>query len=79
MTEALKFGIDVIDQAFEKLDSHVADSDSEDEESTYKVDPILEAKVSSFLCFVLLFLSSSSSLDMAGSLCVDDLMCPLCV
>ena len=54
MTEALKFGIDVIDQAFEKLDSHVADSDSEDEESVYKVDPILEAKVSSFLCFVLL-------------------------
>ena len=50
VTEALKFGIDVIDQAFEKLDSHVADSDSEDEESGYKVDPILEAKVT-FLMF----------------------------
>ena len=48
MTEALKFGIDVIDQAFEKLDTHVADSDSEEEDSGYKVDPILEAKVNVF-------------------------------
>lgn len=45
MTEALKYGIDVIDQAFEKLDTNVADSESEDEDSNYKVDPILEAKV----------------------------------
>lgn len=45
VTEALKYGIDVIDQAFEKLDTNVADSESEDEDSNYKVDPILEAKV----------------------------------
>jgi WASH complex subunit FAM21 len=46
VSEALKFGIDVIDQAFEKLDTHVADSDSEDEEGGYAVDPLLEPKVS---------------------------------
>ena len=44
--EALTLGITVIEQAFEKLDSHAVDSDSEEEEDTgYRVDPILEAKV----------------------------------
>ncbi|XP_060068173.1 WASH complex subunit 2C-like [Ylistrum balloti] len=43
--EALTLGINVIDDAFEKLDSHVADSDSEDDDETgYRVDPILEPK-----------------------------------
>ncbi|OWF44676.1 WASH complex subunit 2A-like isoform X2 [Mizuhopecten yessoensis] len=43
--EALTLGINVIDEAFEKLDSHVADSDSEDDDETgYRVDPILEPK-----------------------------------
>lgn len=44
--EALGLGINVIDQAFEQLDSHVADSDSEEEETGYRTDPLLEAKVS---------------------------------
>ena len=44
--EALTLGINVIDEAFEQLDSHVADSDSEDDETAYRVDPLLEAKVS---------------------------------
>ncbi|KAK3087963.1 hypothetical protein FSP39_012876 [Pinctada imbricata] len=42
--EALKLGIDVIDKAFDQLDSHAADSDSEDDDTAYRVDPILEAK-----------------------------------
>uniref|UniRef100_K1QZI4 Protein FAM21 n=1 Tax=Magallana gigas TaxID=29159 RepID=K1QZI4_MAGGI len=42
--EALGLGINVIDQAFEQLDSHVADSDSEEEETGYRTDPLLEAK-----------------------------------
>ncbi|XP_048730198.2 WASH complex subunit 2-like isoform X4 [Ostrea edulis] len=42
--EALELGINVIDQAFEQLDSHVADSDSEEEETGYRADPLLEAK-----------------------------------
>ncbi|GFO01853.1 WASH complex subunit 2 [Plakobranchus ocellatus] len=41
---ALKLGVDVIDSAFEKLDTAVVDSDSEDEDTAYKAEPILEAK-----------------------------------
>ncbi|ESO83145.1 hypothetical protein LOTGIDRAFT_133932 [Lottia gigantea] len=45
VTAALKYGVDVIDQAFEALDTNVANSDSEDDEDVnYRVDPILEAK-----------------------------------
>lgn len=36
--------MDVIEKAFEKLDTNIDNSDSEEDES-YKVDPILEAKV----------------------------------
>ena len=46
VTKALSLGINVLDTAFEQLDPHIGDSDSEDEDSTYKaVDPILEPKV----------------------------------
>ncbi|RUS70118.1 hypothetical protein EGW08_022119, partial [Elysia chlorotica] len=41
---ALKLGVDVIDSAFEKLDTAVVDSDSEDEDNAYKAEPILEAR-----------------------------------
>ena len=44
VTSALKLGIDVVDSAFEKLDTAVVDSDSEDEDG-YRGEPILEAKV----------------------------------
>ncbi|KAL3887964.1 hypothetical protein ACJMK2_000349 [Sinanodonta woodiana] len=45
VTEAVKLGVEVIDQFFDKLDANVANSDSEDEDDTaYKVDPIFEAK-----------------------------------
>ena len=45
VTEALKLGTNVIDVAFEKLDTSAVDSDSEDEDSGYRPEPILEAKV----------------------------------
>ncbi|XP_055871827.1 WASH complex subunit 2C-like isoform X4 [Biomphalaria glabrata] len=44
VSNALKLGIDVIDCAFEKLDTKVVDSDSEEEENNGHADPILEAK-----------------------------------
>ena len=50
MKEALELGINVIDQAFAQLDTHVADSDSEDEETAYRTDPLLEAKVHEGMC-----------------------------
>ena len=46
VVQAVNFGLDVIDQAFEKLDTNAGNSDSEDEESSYGVDPLFEAKVS---------------------------------
>ena len=48
MSEAIKLGVDVIEKAFEKLDTNIDNSDSEDEDD-YRVDPIFEAKVSKFL------------------------------
>ncbi|KAL5013278.1 hypothetical protein ScPMuIL_007548 [Solemya velum] len=42
--EALKLGVNVIDQAFEFLDTNAGNSDSDDEEGTYKVGLLLEAK-----------------------------------
>ncbi|KAK3804199.1 hypothetical protein RRG08_012079 [Elysia crispata] len=41
---ALKLGVDVIDSAFERLDTTVVDSDSEEEDNAYKAEPILEAR-----------------------------------
>ena len=37
--------MDVIDKAFEKLDPNVDDSETDDDDESYRVDPILEAKV----------------------------------
>ena len=46
MTNAIALGVNVIEEAFEKLDTNIDNSDSEDEEdASYRVDPILEAKV----------------------------------
>ena len=47
VTEAISLGVNVIEEAFEKLDTNIDNSDSEDDEedASYKVDPILEAKV----------------------------------
>ncbi|XP_072168433.1 uncharacterized protein [Diadema setosum] len=43
--QALTLGINVLDTGFEHLDANAGNSDSEDEDPTYKVvDPILEAK-----------------------------------
>ncbi|XP_041473372.1 WASH complex subunit 2-like isoform X11 [Lytechinus variegatus] len=43
--KALTLGINVLDTGFEHLDANAGNSDSEDEDPTYKaVDPILEAK-----------------------------------
>ncbi|XP_052085774.1 WASH complex subunit 2-like isoform X2 [Mytilus californianus] len=45
VSEALQLGIKVTEDAFEALDSNVVNSDSEDDDDTnYRVDPILEAK-----------------------------------
>ncbi|CAG2227261.1 FAM21 [Mytilus edulis] len=46
VSEALQLGIKVTEEAFEALDSNVVNSDSEDDDDTnYRVDPILEAKL----------------------------------
>ena len=45
INEALTLGMNVIESAFEKLDVNEANSDSDDDDSPYKHDPILEAKV----------------------------------
>ena len=47
VTEAISLGVNVIEDAFEKLDTNIDNSDSEDEDASYRVDPILEAKVMS--------------------------------
>ncbi|KAI8484362.1 retrograde transport, endosome to Golgi [Branchiostoma belcheri] len=44
VAEALGYGLSVIDNAFETLDIKAGQSDSEDEETGYKAEPILEAK-----------------------------------
>ena len=51
VSEALRYGLNVIDAAFEKLDSNIinSDTDDDDDDADYRVDPILEAKVSVFL------------------------------
>ena len=45
VTEAISLGVNVIEDAFEKLDTNIDNSDSDDEDTSYRVDPILEAKV----------------------------------
>ncbi|ELT97183.1 hypothetical protein CAPTEDRAFT_196064 [Capitella teleta] len=42
INEALSLGLNVIESAFEKLDINDANSDSDDDDSPYKNDPILE-------------------------------------
>ncbi|XP_031679636.1 WASH complex subunit 2C isoform X5 [Oncorhynchus kisutch] len=42
--EAVNYGLMVLDSAFEQLDIKAGNSDSEDEEATDRVEPILEAK-----------------------------------
>ncbi|XP_029554623.1 WASH complex subunit 2C isoform X7 [Salmo trutta] len=42
--EAVNFGLRVLDSAFEQLDIKAGNSDSEDEEATDRVEPILEPK-----------------------------------
>ena len=37
--------MDVIDKAFEKLDPNVDDSETDDDDESYRVDAILEATV----------------------------------
>lgn len=43
--EAVNYGLQVLDSAFEQLDIKAGNSDSEDEEATDRVEPILEPKV----------------------------------
>lgn len=43
--EAVNYGLRVLDSAFEQLDMKAGNSDSEDEESNDRVEPILEPKV----------------------------------
>ncbi|KAL2083608.1 hypothetical protein ACEWY4_021381 [Coilia grayii] len=42
--EAVNYGLQVLDSAFEQLDIKAGNSDSEDEEATDRVEPILEPK-----------------------------------
>ncbi|XP_006815327.1 uncharacterized protein LOC100375570, partial [Saccoglossus kowalevskii] len=44
LTEALSYGLSVLDNAFDKLDIKAGNSDSEDDDVAYKNDPILEPK-----------------------------------
>ncbi|BFZ20922.1 hypothetical protein BsWGS_23961 [Bradybaena similaris] len=44
VTTALRLGMDVIDTAFDRVETAAMESDSEDEDNVYKADPILEAK-----------------------------------
>lgn len=47
--EAVNYGLQVLDSAFEQLDIKAGNSDSEDEEATDRVEPILEPKVHNIL------------------------------
>ncbi len=47
--EAVNYGLKVLESAFEQLDIKAGNSDSEDEETLEKVEPILEAKVNASL------------------------------
>lgn len=44
MQEAVNYGLKVLDSAFEQLDIKAGNSDSDDEEATDRVEPILEPK-----------------------------------
>ena len=45
--DAMAFGLDVLDAAFEKIDVNEANSESEDDDTTYVTEAILEPKVTS--------------------------------
>lgn len=45
MQEAVNYGLKVLESAFEHLDVKAGNSDSEDEDITERVEPILEPKV----------------------------------
>lgn len=45
MQEAVNYGLKVLESAFEHLDIKAGNSDSEDEDITEQVEPILEPKV----------------------------------
>lgn len=51
--EAVNYGLQVLDSAFEQLDIKAGNSDSEDEEATDRVEPILEPKVHNPVLFCL--------------------------
>jgi len=43
----MAFGLDVLDAAFEKIDVNEANSESEDDDTTYVTEAMLEPKVMS--------------------------------
>lgn len=47
--QAISLGLNVFDTAYEKLDMNIANSESEDEDTTNKANVYLEPKVSSLL------------------------------
>lgn len=52
----MNYGLQVLDSAFEQLDIKAGNSDSEDEEATDRVEPILEPKVQHLRLFIVLTL-----------------------
>lgn len=50
--EAVNYGLQVLDSAFEQLDIKAGNSDSEEEESNERVELILEPKVETCSCWV---------------------------
>lgn len=53
MQEAVTYGLQVLESAFEHLDIKAGNSDSEDEETNDRLDAILEPKVmSSLFCII---------------------------
>ncbi|XP_014781210.1 WASH complex subunit 2 isoform X1 [Octopus bimaculoides] len=44
IAQAVNSGLNVIDESFEKLDTNAGNSESEDDDAAYTVDPIFEAK-----------------------------------
>lgn len=77
--EAVNYGLQVLDSAFEQLDIKAGNSDSEEEESNERVELILEPKVQRpvlagrigfvFLLLDLLFISVSSNIILLSNSC----------
>lgn len=77
--EAVNYGLQVLDSAFEQLDIKAGNSDSEEEESNERVELILEPKVQRpvfaerigfvFLLLDLLFISVSSNIIFLSNSC----------